>query len=397
MDNSIALSGSIQFLKLGELLQLLGSNGSTGILRIISNYSEVPGLIYILKGNPVNASTGSLTGLDAVYSLFGWSDGRFEYSNCPVEINHNIKKSRMEIILEGLRMLDDGLIERIGPVTTVKLDSKASSSTGKNIPVIKGPLVDYTYVVDEEDYNDNDTIVKQGKHGGWVWIVLAGIVEIRKETPKGQVTIFRIGSGSFIGGLSAFIIQGSVRNTTAVAIGDVQLGVLDSQRLSREFARLTSGFQEIVLSLDNRLNQGAIRVVDIQSKKSQASDFMKDKEPFIKQSSSDSNVYKIDQGKAFIVRKEKNKHILLARLEEGDIIGNMPFLNIGHEPNSASVFGSDDFQTVQVKIEDYQNEYNRLSPTLKNMLENNANLVSATTITACELMGVTKTKKNKTR
>lgn len=392
MNNSIVLSGNIQFLKLGELLQLLGANGSTGILRIISNYSEIPGLIYILKGNPVNATAGELTGLDAVYSLFGWVDGRFEFSNETFDAKHNIKKSRMEIILEGIRLLDNGVTDRIGPVTFVK-DKSKTTGIETTIPVIKGPLIDYTYVVDEEDYHDNETIVMQGKHGAWVWIILGGTVEIRKESSKGQVSICRIGTGSFIGSMASFIIQGSVRNTTAVAISDVQLGVLDLQRLSREYAHLSSGFQEIVISLDNRLNQGAIRIVDIESKKTIPNDFMAGKEPFIKQGSSRSEIYKIEQGKADIVRSENNNSILLGRLEEGDFIGNIPFLNIGHEPDSASVYGSEDFDTVEISIEELQSEYNRLSPTLKNMIANNANLISATTTMACELFGVAKRKK----
>ena len=57
MSQGVALSGSLEFLNLGELLQLLGNNGGTGVLRIVSKYSQEPGLIYIDRGDPVDAST----------------------------------------------------------------------------------------------------------------------------------------------------------------------------------------------------------------------------------------------------------------------------------------------------------------------------------------------------
>ena len=55
MKSGVALAGSLDFLNLGDLLQLFGSNGSTGVLRIISQYVPEPGVIYISSGNPVNA------------------------------------------------------------------------------------------------------------------------------------------------------------------------------------------------------------------------------------------------------------------------------------------------------------------------------------------------------
>ena len=38
MNNSTAIEGSLKFLSLGDIMQLLGSNGSSGILRIHSPY-----------------------------------------------------------------------------------------------------------------------------------------------------------------------------------------------------------------------------------------------------------------------------------------------------------------------------------------------------------------------
>ena len=72
-------------------------------------------MIFIENGNPVNASTAALSGLEALFGLFGWSEGRFEFSLGPVNCAKTIKKGRMEIILDGLRLLDEGKIEKLGP------------------------------------------------------------------------------------------------------------------------------------------------------------------------------------------------------------------------------------------------------------------------------------------
>ena len=77
MTSSVAFAGNLNFLNLGELLQLLGTSGGSGSLRIISKYAKDPGVVYVEKGNPINATIGDLNGLDAIYSFFGWIEGQF--------------------------------------------------------------------------------------------------------------------------------------------------------------------------------------------------------------------------------------------------------------------------------------------------------------------------------
>ena len=43
------LSGNLKFLSLGDVLQFLGSNARTGILRITSKYVQDPGLIFFIN------------------------------------------------------------------------------------------------------------------------------------------------------------------------------------------------------------------------------------------------------------------------------------------------------------------------------------------------------------
>ena len=207
MNNNVSLSGSLNFLNLGELLNLLGTNGSSGVLHVKTNHSSQAGLVYLDKGNPVNAVNGSLTGLDAIFSLFGWTDGQFEFIQENVTCEKEITKSRMEIILDGLRLLDEGKIKKLGPATAAKTSSETKAVSGK-LPLIKGPLVDYSYVVDEEGFYDGDEIVQEGNHGDWIWVILEGTAEIVKEADSGPIEILRVGDGAFLGSVAALISGG---------------------------------------------------------------------------------------------------------------------------------------------------------------------------------------------
>ncbi|MBW2569033.1 MAG: cyclic nucleotide-binding domain-containing protein [Deltaproteobacteria bacterium] len=383
--NKVVFAGSLEFLNLGEVLQLLGSNGSTGILRITSKYAKSSGLIYLLNGNPVNASADSLSGIEAVYSLFGWLKGDFEFTQEQVNVENVIKKSRMKIILNSLSMLDDGVIKKLGPVSFDKI----SDSSGKSVtvPIIKGPLVDYMYVVDEEEFTDGQEIVMEGKYGNWIWVVLEGVVEIVKKTAYGPVTILRIGEGAFVGSMASFLMEGSVRSATVVANGNVQLGVMDLKRLSIDFSCLSHEFRGLVLSLDKRLKQVTERAVGINIDCDLVDKLIKDNKPIIKQGEAEDKIYIISEGEAWVVRYTDNKHVMLANLCKGDVFGHVPFFDTGHESFSASVYGSNDLKVRTVNSEDLQNEYNNLSSIFKNIVENIATCISVTTRLACNYSG----------
>lgn len=376
--SNIVIAGSLKFLSLGDVLQLLGSNAGTGVLHIKSKYAQQPGLIYMVDGNPVDAAAGTAKGIDAVNALFGWLEGDFEFSQETIENPNVIKKSRMEIILDSLSMLDDGQIEVLGPVSYEKKASDKSAT----LPVIRGPLVDYMYVVDEEEVYDGSKITVEGKYGSWFWVILEGTAEVVKETPAGPVKILRIGEGAFVGSIAAFLVSGSVRSATIHAVGKVQLGVLDSQRLGIDFSRMTSDFKNFVLSLDRRLKQITDRSVDIYLKQITAEELVEDKKPLIKQGTSDDKLYLIKEGEACIIREASHGIVPLATLTKGDVFGTIPFLDMGLEPFSASVLGSEDLQFKELDIDKIKSEYQQLSTTFRNIIEHLATCISVTTMMA---------------
>jgi len=384
----IGIAGKLGFLSLAELLQFIGSNGGTGTLHVKSPYLPNAGIVYFLDGKIVHAeSPPSLTGLDAIYSLFGWIEGEFQFFQEKVAKKKTINRNRMEIILDGLRMLDDGQIPKIGKSyangNNQELESgKVNDGAELTYPLITGPNVDYNYVLTEEEFFEGQQIVRENTHGSWVWVILDGIVSIQKETPRGPMKILNIGRGVFIGNIDSFSFQQSVRTATAVAAEHVQLGVLDVQLLTKEYTTKSNEYQMLVQSLDRRLRQVTDQAAAIYLKKSKGLDFVKGQKLYIKQGDSNKDtLYRIKKGQAFIVHRTKWGYIPLAHLKQNDFIGRIPFIKheINHEPNFAYVFASEDLTLAKVNIEALAEQHEMISDIFKNMIESLAICITETT------------------
>ena len=382
MSNGLAFSGSLGFLSLGEIVQIIGNNGGTGVLRIMSKYAPSPGMIFIAKGDPVDAVNGDLNGLEALFSLFGWTEGEFSFSQEPVGHENVINKNRMEIILDGSRMVDDGKVPVLGPIS-YKEDGNDTGGD-RALPLIKGPFVDYMYVVDEEEFYEGDEIVIEGNYGNWMWVVLEGIVEISKQTEAGPLKILRLSDGAYVGSISSFLTESSVRGTTAKAMSRVQLGMLDSHLLANEYAAMSQELRDVVKSLDKRLYQVTDNLARIYADKDNADHFLRDKRPVIEQGQDEQRVFTISKGKAAIGRKTEEGIVPLIELSKGDFFGYIPFLKTGHEPHAASVFASADLKIAPLDVSVLVAEYEGLPNSFRHIIENLAACISVTTMIACE-------------
>jgi CRP-like cAMP-binding protein len=370
------LSGSLDFLALGDLIQVIGPNGGTGVLRIISPYAPEPGLLYFVKGNITNAKARDKSGLKAAYALFGWLEGTFEFVEEEVAVPKVINENRMAIILDGNRMLDDGQIEKLGPISfeeqmAAAADEAAHYDKPLSHPVIKGPLVDYMYVVSEDAFSEGQTIVEENTHGSWNWTVLEGLVDIVKETSKGPIKLYRMGDGAFLGSLDALSFKGGPRNATAVAASNVQLGVLDTQRLTSEYAALSPAFRKLLWSLENRLREVTEYAIGARQNAHDTKELLKNAKLVIRQSSSElRNFFTIVEGGAFVVQHTDIGQLLLSKLGPGDFVGKIPFLDIGHEPLTASVFATSTFKVDKPDITRLKEEYEGLSGMFRGLIDN---------------------------
>jgi CRP-like cAMP-binding protein len=380
-----AFSGDLSFLGFGDLLQLLGSNASTGTLVLKSKYIADAGVVHLVNGNPVHATAGSKSGLDGIMALFGWIEGEFSFSPGPVAAEQTIRRNRNAIILDGLQLLDDGQIERVGAVA-FKERGAGEMESGQELPLVRGPLVDYMYVVNEEEFGDGKQILTEGSHGKWIWVILDGTVEIIKKTPWGPVRLLRLTSGAYIGSMVTFRPGEYVRGASILAVGNVQLGVMDSQRKGVEFSKMSPEMRALGISLDKRLKQVTSRAADMIVGQPPAPVNLDERQTVIRQGRPDDRLFMIEQGEAEIVASNGPMPLCLNVLVKNDLFGHVPFLDFGHEPHAAGVQSAAELAYRPVDIQSLSREYQRLSTAFKNFFENIATCVAATTKLYCHLV-----------
>jgi hypothetical protein len=379
MDANVVFSGNLRFLGIPDLLQLIATTNSTGILGLKNPHAPGPASVTFLRGNPTHAVYASLRGLEAVYALFGWTSGRFEFRQEKIDNERTIHRGQMEIVLDGLRMLDEGIIKRLEPGSEEKDQSDRSNSLSQ-LPLIKKPITHYAFLVEEEEFSKGTTIIEEGEFGNWIWIVLHGTAEMSRTTIAGPTKILRVGQGAFIGNLSSMMAMGRRRITTFTATETIRLGVLDLEPLYAEYSGLSDEFRSLLLSLDNRFKEITDRLSEIHSgthvhqktslnSKEKPNSGKRIETPFL-----------ILKGQAAIVENMKNQPFPLINLGPDDFFGPLPFLEMGHEPFSASVYFSDNLETTPLDSEALQSEYDQLSDTLKNMIEFSLNCISIATM-----------------
>jgi CRP-like cAMP-binding protein len=385
MTDNIVFSGSLLFLSLADVFQLLGGNNCTGKLTLRSKYSTDMGFIYFVGGHPVNAYCGTLKGLKAVYALFGWTDGKYDFSEEELTgIEPDIHKSMMEIVLDASRLMDDGQIATVGP----NQETGPGGMKMDFVDPLKGPPVDYFYVTAEYSYADGATIVKEGEYGKWLWGISEGTVKIIRETSKGPLTLARLGEGCILGTIRSLIYGGGYgRSATAIAEGNVQLCILDTEALQREYSALSQDFRKILLSLDNRLrpinNNAVAAYIGGPLKELPKNKVLEDR------FQNNTDLYIIREGTADIIGKGPNGDINLLSLGIDDVFGKIPFMAFGHEPLSASVMTSTPFQADILDSRALQQEYDNLSHMFRNFVFGTATNISMTTKLFYQLLGNT--------
>jgi CRP-like cAMP-binding protein len=219
-----------------------------------------------------------------------------------------------------------------------------------------------------------------------MWVVLDGIVEIVKQTPKGPLCLSMVADGSFVGDIATFLAKEHVRGASVKARGTVQLGVIDSQRLSNEFSALSRDFRDLLLSFDRRLKHVSGNVLRIRLNHPILADLQGELTPFEFGESSEENIFMITDGKASVVRAmgKDNIKVVLAELSSGDFIGKIPFLDTGLEPYNAELLVSSDFKTEPLDPKKFLPEYDRLSTTFKNIIKHISASIPVTIKTAEE-------------
>jgi len=105
----------------------------------------------------------------------------------------------------------------------------------------------------EETYKDGKTIFKEGSIGDWIYIIESGSVELSRNVEDKKVVIEILNTGDIFGEVE--FITKSRRTTTARAIGETTVGVLDRTFLDEQYNRISGHFQSILKRLARRLER----------------------------------------------------------------------------------------------------------------------------------------------
>ncbi len=121
------------------------------------------------------------------------------------------------------------------------------------------------HIASEETYQHGEVIFKEGSSGDWVYVVQAGKVEISKTIKNNKYVIEVLGPGDIFGEIA--FIGGMGRITTAEAVGETTIGVIDREFLDREFNKLSEDFRLILVAVAHRVKKMSQRVSDFTARK----------------------------------------------------------------------------------------------------------------------------------
>ena len=103
----MALTGQLSDMSLAELIEFFCNQRKTGRLKI--DYPRGHSVFYIREGELVDAKVGALSGVEAVYFSLTLPNAAFDFSPDVQSKSRTINESWTQVVLEGLRRLDEGL------------------------------------------------------------------------------------------------------------------------------------------------------------------------------------------------------------------------------------------------------------------------------------------------
>jgi hypothetical protein len=103
----MALTGQLSDMSLAELIEFFCNQRKTGRLKI--DYQRGHSVFFIREGELVDAKVGALSGPEAVYFSLTLPNAAFDFSPDVQATRRTINEKWTQVVLEGLRRLDEGL------------------------------------------------------------------------------------------------------------------------------------------------------------------------------------------------------------------------------------------------------------------------------------------------
>jgi CheY-like chemotaxis protein len=119
-----------------DLVQTIELNRKSGIIHV-ANRDGRHGSIYFRDGKVIDAEVGRLSGANAVYRLFTWSEGQFAVEFKQIRRHDVIDAAMAPLLMEGMRRLDESthLLEKLpSPKSVLEVDCRVLAEELAELP-----------------------------------------------------------------------------------------------------------------------------------------------------------------------------------------------------------------------------------------------------------------------
>ena len=178
-------AGDLSDIGVVDLVQTIDLNRKSGIIHIVNRDSR-RGAVFFRDGRVIDAEVGRLSGTEAMYRLFSWSDGQFEVEFKPIRRRDVIDLPSAALLMEGMRRLDEWtrLLEKLPALdSVVEVDVRVLAELLADLPDEMNGLLrlcdgtrSLLAVIDDSDYPDLEALTVVSKLFG------QGIIYARELT-----------------------------------------------------------------------------------------------------------------------------------------------------------------------------------------------------------------------
>ena len=165
-------TGDLADIGVVDLVQTIDLNRKSGIIHIV-NRDGRRGAVFFREGRVIDAEVGRLSGAEAMYRLFSWSDGRFEVDFKPIRRADVIDLPSAALLMEGMRRLDEWtrLLEKLPALdSAVEVDFRVLADQLADLPDEMNGILrlcdgnrSLLAVIDDSDYPDLEALTVASK------------------------------------------------------------------------------------------------------------------------------------------------------------------------------------------------------------------------------------------
>ncbi len=123
-DTRTRFAGDLSDVGVVDLVQTIELNRKSGIIHIV-NRDTRHGSIFFRDGKVIDAEVGRLSGANAIYRLFSWSEGQFAVEFKQIRRHDVIDTPMAPLLMEGMRRLDEStrLLDKLpSPSSVLEVD-----------------------------------------------------------------------------------------------------------------------------------------------------------------------------------------------------------------------------------------------------------------------------------